>query len=123
MWVANVYHQVRCLKDIKRRKLLRDVQLILLQFIVTMALLSIAGLATCYTAQRRPKSGKAHRWEGLLSFCYVLGSFFCKQNMLFSAVELLPLPFAGLSILCLQTHVYLTRTVLDELIPLAKTLQ
>lgn len=84
MWVAKIYHQVRCLKDIKRCKsqckLLKDVQVILLQCIVTMAFLIIAGLATCYTVQRRPKSGKhIDQRASFLCVC-VFCSFFCKQN-------------------------------------------
>lgn len=56
-------------------------------------------------------------------FLSSVASFASRTASVFSAVELLPLPFAGLIILCFQAHVYLTRTVTGGLIPLAKTLQ
>lgn len=83
----------------------------------------IGQLATRDTAQRRPRSAKVRTAEGLLSLCSVLCSLFCKQNSKHVlAAELLPSSFAGLIIPCLQSHVYLTRTGMGGLVPLAKTL-
>lgn len=59
----------------------------------------------------------------LFYFLSSVVSFASRTASMFSAVELLPLPLAGLIILCFQAHVYLTRTVTGGLIPLAKTLQ
>lgn len=89
-----------------------------------MTILPVAEFTTCSAAQRRPRGAKVHRSEEHLGLHCVLWSCFANTTANMScAIELLPAPFAGLTILYLQNHVYLTRTVIGGLIPLAEALR